>query len=518
MSTMAMPDRASDSALRLEPLLHPAEFSRMLLALSATTVTLGAYVAFLLAVGGPVPLAIITGGILLVLGSVWLVLQLFRARLLGQSVRVSAESLPEIQSLIDDVRARLDYHRPVDVHVIQKATPSLSLTSYFGTKVIVLEGSLIGDLIGSEDRAQLTFLLARSFGALKARHERFSSVVIVLDGLRLLPFVAQFLLPYFRATTYSGDQIGLACCGSADVALTATERLLVGREVEPTLRVSGVVAQAEFVRRRWLPRLIQFLSMPEPHLTNRYLNLLLFCARHDPEASERLRASLDDTTRARLEALARRSAHGRPAVTRSRRSVLAAVAAGVTLALLGGATALALSLHDAVNESGSEFYDPAVLPPPPPVYGSDPSGQSTEPASSGGEALLSHIPAAVRSSCTERDVVSPPASALASVKCEAGEVTVYYNSFASADDLEAELDATRAANPGATDGEDCEAGSYDGPWNIDGTVVGQLLCWQTEGASWIRWSHDELLIEAHMLALDDDSAALVAAWRDAGPQ
>ena len=217
------------ATLQLQELLHPTDFSRMLLAVSATAITLGIYVVFLVAAGGLAALAIVTGAILATIVSVWLALQLVRARLLGASVRVSDDSIPEIQELIDDVRGRLDYHRPVDVYITQKINPSVSLTSYFGTKVIVIEGSLIGDLIDGETRAQLTFLLARHFGALKARHQRLSVAIVVLEGLKLLPYTAPFLLPYFRATTYSGDQIGLACCGSLETALTATQRLLVGK-------------------------------------------------------------------------------------------------------------------------------------------------------------------------------------------------------------------------------------------------------------------------------------------------
>ncbi|MDT5207847.1 MAG: hypothetical protein QOF67_262 [Mycobacterium sp.] len=88
---------AGQAPLRLGPLLHPAEFSRMLLALSAVVISIGVYVAFLLALGGPIVLAVVTGVVLFLVGSLWLSLQLFRARLLGQSVRVSDDSLPEIQ-------------------------------------------------------------------------------------------------------------------------------------------------------------------------------------------------------------------------------------------------------------------------------------------------------------------------------------------------------------------------------------------------------------------------------------
>ena len=53
-----------------------------------------------------------------------------------------------------------DYHRRVDVYIVQKANPSAQMTSYLGTKVIVLEGMLIADLL-ADQRPQLTSLLAR---------------------------------------------------------------------------------------------------------------------------------------------------------------------------------------------------------------------------------------------------------------------------------------------------------------------------------------------------------------------
>jgi len=516
MSTALMTDPAAATPLALPPMRHPSEYSRLLLALCAVTAVLGGWVAILLVLAGPLALAIVSATILALLLSVWIGLQLYRALVIGHSVRVTEESLPEMQAVVDDIRARLGYHGAVDVYIAQKVTPSVSLTSYFGTKVILIEGSLIGDLIG-EDRAQLTFLLARTFGALKARHERLAAAVVVLDGLRLLPFVAQFVLPYFRATTYSGDQIGLVCCGSLPTALAATERLLVGREVEPRLRAAGVIAQAEFVRRRWLPRLIQLLRLPEPHLTNRYLNLLLFWSHHDPAAFGAFHAELDDTTRQRIAALARRSAHSRPASSAGRRAILGAIATAVTVAMIGATTALAISVRDLTTSEPYDYNTSVVTPPPAYEPASTPAPSPGVTGSDATDDLLSHIPLAVRDSCTEPDI-EPPASAIASLTCEIGEATVYYSQYADASDADAVFDMAVASAGTAASGEDCASGSYKGPWSLDGANAGRLLCWEREDAPWIEWTHDKLHIEADMLSSVLDSDELHDEWLRAGPE
>lgn len=519
MSTPVMTEPATAVPLSLAPLRHPSEYSRMLLALSASAIAIGGYLAVVLVLGGATALAVFSAVILTLLVSIWTALQLYRSRLLGQSVRITRDSLPTVQVLVDEIRAQLDYHRPVDIYVSQKAVPSMSLTSYFGTKVILIEGALIGDLIGA-NRQQLTFLLARTFGALKARHERLAVAVVVLDGLRLLPFVAQFLLPYYRATTYSGDQIGLACCGSLETALTATERLLVGREVEPSLRRPGVIAQAQSVRSRLLPRLLQFLGMAEPHLTNRYINLLLFCSHHDPAASSSFHAEFDDQTKHRLAALARTSAHRRPVTSRGRRAVLAAIAAAVTIALVGATTALALSARDSLTSDATDstdvtFEPPPPLEPPPPI--APPAALDLDAADTAN--LLSHIPAQVSDSCTDpAPDFTPPQDAVASLSCELGDAAIYYSSFDSPSATNAAFKSTVSAVGEAASGGSCKSGGYRGIWTTGETKGGELLCWSSDGTAWIEWGSDDLDIEAYMLRNDGDSAKLYRQWLKAGPE
>jgi hypothetical protein len=281
----------------VKPLLHPTERSRLALAVAAGL--LGVIVPLVvLAVKSPLLLVVAFAiaaffGVLL-----WLGQQLLRARLLGRTLRVSGETFPELKELLDEVAAMLQYERRVDVYVIDKAGEPISMTSYLGTRIILIEGGLVAELLESSRRPQLVFLLGRSIGALKAKHARLD-----INALR---YVSLLILPWYRATTYSGDQIGAACCGDFSAALEATRRLLVGKELASELGVGNVLPQALLVKRRLLPRLIQ-LGSAEPHITNRYANLICFGRYHDPKLWAELTASLDAEHTAALDQLWQRS-------------------------------------------------------------------------------------------------------------------------------------------------------------------------------------------------------------------
>lgn len=190
--------------------LYPTERSRLTLAMCGA--------AF------PALFCVVLLPILPLLAFIWVLRQLNRAWLLGNSVEVSAETLPEIQSVIDDVRARLDYHERVEVYVVRKSSPEMVVSSYMGSKILLVEGDFVGELVRTGDRAQLTYLIAQQFGALKARHLRMTVVAVVVQSFRGLWLLNFLLLPYLRATAYSGDQIAQACCGSMEAALAAIDR------------------------------------------------------------------------------------------------------------------------------------------------------------------------------------------------------------------------------------------------------------------------------------------------------
>lgn len=297
-------------SLDIRALLHPAEDSRLLLALSASAVVFGFAAMAVYAFVGWATLVEYAGYLTAFGVMIWVSLQIYRSRLLGGAVRVTEATLPELQSVFDEVRARLNYHKPVDVYVMDKVNGGSSMTSYLGTRLIQIEGGLAADLLGDDHRAELRFMIGRHIGQLKARHQRLVPIMLAISLVDSLKFLQLFLAPYYRATAKSGDQIAAACSGDIQATAGMMNRLLVGKELGPRLVVKGVLDQAAIVRRRWLPRLAQ-LFQSEPHATNRYLNLLAFFARVAPEEIGRWRASLDEATRSRLTEAINSSAHKR---------------------------------------------------------------------------------------------------------------------------------------------------------------------------------------------------------------
>jgi hypothetical protein len=300
----------SAGTLDIRALLHPTEFSRLVIALSTSTIVFGIYAIGVYASSGVSGLAGITAGIATAGAAFWLVLQVLRSRLLGGAVRVSDVSLPGLQTVLDEVRVRLDYHQQIDVYVVDKVDGGSFMTSYLGTRLILIEGGLVAELLGDGRHAELTYLIGRHIGQLKAKHQRLLPILIILSTVEKLKFLQIFLAPYFRATTRSGDQIAAACCGDIRATALMMNRLLVGKELGPQLDIRGVLDQAAMVRQRLLPRLAQMFQS-QPHATNRYLNLLAFFARVAPDQINAWKATLDEATARRLAAVLGASPNGR---------------------------------------------------------------------------------------------------------------------------------------------------------------------------------------------------------------
>ena len=239
------------------------------------------------------------------------------------------------------------------------------MTSYLGTRLIEIEGGLVADLLDQDHQAELTYLIGRHIGQLKARHQRLTLIFLAISVVDSVKFLQLFLAPYLRATAKSGDQIGAACCGDIQATAATMNRLLVGKELGPQLVIKGVLDQAAMVRRRWLPRLAQ-LFMSLPHATNRYLNLLAFFARVAPKEINEWRATLDLDTARRLSAVLDASANRRP--PRRHPSLLS--------------TSLALLVTGGVLAASGWFF-----------FGHLASARAAQAAA---QELLSHVPAGLR--------------------------------------------------------------------------------------------------------------------------
>jgi hypothetical protein len=300
----------SHAAPSLRPLLHPSERSRLALAVLALVSFVVVVVVVLIGAGAAGVLGQLVGTLLLLTGSIWLSLQVARAHRLGRSLRVNRDTFPQVQNILDNVKEMLDYDRPVDVYVADKEAAPITTINYLGTRIMVLDGGLVGGLLADGKHAQLTFLIGREIGALKARLTRLDVFVVLLNGVNALKVVSPFLLPYYRATTYSGDQIGMVCAGDLAAALEATRRLLVGEKLAASLGPGVVIPQALLVGRKLLPRFAQ-LFVAEPHVTNRYANLLCFGRYHDPQAWDHLAPRMTGAEASDFENLWQRSPYSR---------------------------------------------------------------------------------------------------------------------------------------------------------------------------------------------------------------
>jgi hypothetical protein len=435
----------------------------------------------MVSVGQAVQLIAIILGIIVALLLIWVAVQIWRIRLLGDAVLVTAQTLPAVQEVLDSVRERLGYHRRLDLFVVDKISRVLSgdsapvtLTSFFGVHVLVAEGDAVGDLADPKERQQLLFTLATYVGALKSRHAQWwSPLFTAFQMTGLGRFAAPFVLPYYRATVYSGDRIAYACCGDLDVSLQAVYRALVGRDVAKHLRAEGFTGQALAVRRRYLLRFAQLLRAT-PHATNRYLELLAFVQQMSPAvyaAHRPLLAGVAAQVEPVLVELGRKRAS--PGV----------VSVGVALAgaVLAGGLVLGVELRNWVGGVPGATDGDGLTPVPGPSPAPEPAAPTTE------ELLLEFLPADMRTDCAAISggtSVQPVGSIECALSGDRPEL-IQLHAYETPDAMEAAVDELAAGLPS----DDCTSG-FEGrtSWSLGDETQGPLACYvSTSGHSTLVW-------------------------------
>lgn len=279
------------------PLLHPTETSRFIIALVACV---PAVIVALLAVVGTFGVVVLT--IALIVFSVWLVLQILKAQLIANSIRVSEENFPDINGMLVEAKETLGYPKPVEVFVVNAGEMNATLFKLFATKFIVLNSELVEDMREPETRSQIMWIISRFIGALVAKHARLDVLRILVNSVESIKLFNLFLLPYERATQYSGDQIGLAACGDLDNAVATLNKMLAGNKLSQEVQVSGLVRQMAEMQSSFFGWISQLLSAT-PHTLNRYLNLLAFARAILPDLYEDFMRRLPASEIKAIEAL-----------------------------------------------------------------------------------------------------------------------------------------------------------------------------------------------------------------------
>ena len=379
---MTATNEAQRTSVRSEPidvkaLRHPTEPSRFALAAACTLSGLAVVVVWLARLDLPMLFAAVIG-LAIVMALIWGALQIARVRILGDAVLVTAQTLPDLQQAVDEVRDRVGYHRRVDIFVVPKLTTPAELTSYFGVRVLLLEGGAVADITALAKRPQLLFLLGTFFGALKAKHDRWAVVEFLIENAGLRKILAPFVGPWLRATVYTGDRIAYACSRDLGTSLDAVFRTLVGKELSPQLQTAGLIKQAQRVRNSLILRFSQ-LFRSVPHATNRFLHLLRFAQQVQPDSVAAFRAALPERTTVSLDNALARAA--RDEQRRVGAAVVTCLAVAVGLLLMYGALAT------------GDAQEAAPIPPVP-----TPTAEATvTPA----QVLISAVPASLGGSCEE---------------------------------------------------------------------------------------------------------------------
>ena len=453
--------------LDVRSLLHPAEHSRLLLALSASAIVFGFAAMIAYAASGWADLLMYAGALAGAGVLIWLSLQVYRSRLLGGAVRVSETTLPELQAVFNEVRARLDYRKHVDVYVTNKVNGGSLMTTYLGTRLIEIEGGLVDELLAEEHRAELIYLIGRHIGQLKARHQRLTLIFLIISMVDSVKFLQLFLAPYLRATAKSGDQIAAACCGDIRATAASMNRLLVGKELGPRLVIKGILDQAATVRRRWLPRLAQ-LFMSLPHATNRYLNLLAFFARVAPDEINAWRATLDEATASRLSAVLEASPNRQ--APRRRASLLSMLLA---LLVTGGV----------LGASGWL------------IFGAQSGASATDTAAS--QALLAHVSPDFAATCKPVPVPADAAAqgADAKVECQPAALgsggSVVYQHYPTQGAMQSVYQGLAGNVPKG----DCSSGPSQDTYTLQNSsrTAGHVACGDTStGQHVLAWTDNDL--------------------------
>jgi hypothetical protein len=450
-------------AIDVRQLRHPSEPSRFALAASASILLGGLGLLVALRLAGVFEIVLITATLALALGSVWWLVQVHRAKLLGGAARVTPQTFPVLSAAADEVKRQLDYTQPVEIFVLAQMDESVLLTSFFGTHVLVMEGALVAELVKPENRPQLDFILATFFGKLKIKTLAWAPAHIAINALKLPHFLNFLFAPWERATVYTGDQVAATCCGSLDESIIALNRLLVGKDLAQDVGISGLMSQAALVRRAWLPRLQQLYS-PYPHLTNRYLNLLSFADHSAPEEARTFRDRIDPVTDARVRDVSARLAQQRERGPRGGLVAVSIAASIAVVSLTGFAMFSTIPQQALAGFSGKAAASTPSDPPPTPSSSPSSSPRATsDPAA----ALASHAPAAFASTCsalTPQPAITGLVAAITCTPAEAGGPrTVQYYQFANTADMNASFE--NAAN-GLPDNGACDQGGQRGAYHF----------------------------------------------------
>ncbi|WP_193353759.1 M48 family metallopeptidase [Azospirillum lipoferum] len=219
----------------------------------------------------------------LIFVAIWLGMELTKALLIGNAVKVGRDNFPEIASILESVKEKIGYHKDVEIYIVESGAVNMILHRFFSTKFIVIHSSFVESCDSAKDYRDIEWAIARFVGYMKVKKDHYFPIVFeIMEAVKKIPFLNLFILPYERCIVYSGDRIGLALCGEVEAAITGMSKLLIGKTLYGKVSSDTFIFQSRIVNGSFFASVARFFSS-FPHMTDRYLNIMAFVKETVPE-------------------------------------------------------------------------------------------------------------------------------------------------------------------------------------------------------------------------------------------
>jgi hypothetical protein len=250
---------------------HPLQNRRFYLALVFSIILFPLIAVALIA--GTVVLIVPFFALLLWIGS-----RVVFARLLGNSILVSNLNYPRINTIAEELKVRMGYQKPIFIFVYEQGNFNAYMRYFFFRRAVFLNSELLETGVSDDE---VRWLVGRFVGYMRARRQAGVLGWVIRAAQHLVIFNI-FLLPYERALVYTGDRLAVAAInGDIASAISAMQKLLVGRQLGYSVNPEGIVEQQRRVKGSFFAFLARLMS-GFPPTTSRYVDLIVFAKAYFP--------------------------------------------------------------------------------------------------------------------------------------------------------------------------------------------------------------------------------------------
>lgn len=260
-------DRGGNSTVRHNPginqlsaLRHPKE---------STYFTLGA-IAGVIAWFGLIWIVILFIWVAIpVIISLWIADQFFKAKLMGNSVKVSKDQYPGIFEIVEKQSRLLKLDKTPEIFITNsEGSTNAVAIKLLKNKYIILRSGLVDVMLSHGTTDELSSIIGHEIGHHAAGHTTFWKKALLMPAM----FLPLFGPAYSRACELTADRIGMFLCGNKDAACRGLMALACGSKLLSSK--SNITAFIE--QERHLPPLFAFfhdLYSSHPRTTKRVLAL-----------------------------------------------------------------------------------------------------------------------------------------------------------------------------------------------------------------------------------------------------